>query len=58
VNLVRLRFFLALLGLLLALVAVLVNDRRVTWVAIIVLSASFLLRLAARRTPPPDDSAP
>ena len=53
-NLVRFRFLLSLFGLLLALVAVLVKDPRVTWIAIIVLAVALLLRFATRRAPPTD----
>lgn len=48
----RLRIFLALAGILLAVLALWRDDRRVTWAAIAVLGLALLLRMVARRTPP------
>lgn len=46
--LLRLRLAFAALGLVLAIVAIAVNDRRVTWVAIAMLAASVALRFVGR----------
>lgn len=46
--LLRLRSAFAALGLVLAIVAIAVDDRRVTWVAIAMLAASVALRFVGR----------
>lgn len=50
----RIRFNIALAGILLALVALWRNDTRITWVAIVVLAVAVVLRIAGCRgaTPP------
>jgi hypothetical protein len=53
VTLSRLRVPLSLVGLALALIAVLLDNRIVTWVAIGVLALAFSLRFVDRRTNPP-----
>ena len=45
----RLRLTLALMGLLLAALSVALDERRLGWVAIVLLAASLLLRLWLRR---------
>ena len=52
-TLSRLRVPLSLVGLALALIAVLLDNRIVTWVAIAVLAVAFSLRFVDRRTTPP-----
>jgi hypothetical protein len=47
----RLRFTLALAGLFLAALSVAFDERRLGWVAIVLLAASLLLRLWLRRRP-------
>ncbi len=44
----RIRLALSLTGMVLAVVAIMLNDRRVVWGAIALLAASLLLRLVAR----------
>jgi Flp pilus assembly protein TadB len=43
------RLGLSLAGMVLAVVAIMLNDRRVVWGAIALLAASLLLRVVARR---------
>jgi Flp pilus assembly protein TadB len=45
----RIRLALSLAGMVLAVVAIMLNDRRVVWGAIALLAASLLLRVVARR---------
>jgi Flp pilus assembly protein TadB len=45
----RIRLALSLAGMVLAVVAIMLNDRRVVWGAIALLVASLLLRVVARR---------
>lgn len=48
----RLRFNLAIAGILLAVVALWRDDTRITWVAIGVLAVAVILRIIGRRWPP------
>jgi Flp pilus assembly protein TadB len=48
----RIRLGLSLAGMVLAVVAIMLNDRRVVWAAIALLAASLLLRVVARRRRP------
>lgn len=48
-NLNRLRLVLSLAGMVMAVVAIMLNDRRVVWGAIGLLAASLLLRVVQRR---------
>jgi hypothetical protein len=48
----RIRLALSLAGMVLAVVAIMLNDRRVVWGAIALLAASLLLRVVARRRGP------
>jgi len=52
----RLRFNVALIGILLALIALWRDDRRITWIAIGVLGVAVVLRVIGRRSPtaPPE----
>ena len=45
----RIRLALSLAGMVLAVVAIMLNDRRAVWGAIALLAASLLLRVVARR---------
>jgi hypothetical protein len=45
----RIRLALSLAGMVLAVVAIMLNDRRVVWGAIALLAASLLLRVVAPR---------
>ncbi|HUQ15424.1 MAG TPA: hypothetical protein VM094_05180 [Gemmatimonadales bacterium] len=45
----RIRLALSLAGMVVAVVAIMLNDRRVVWGAIALLAASLLLRVVARR---------
>jgi uncharacterized membrane protein len=45
----RLRLVLAFLGIALAIAAIARDDRRIAWVAMIVLAVSLMLRIVARR---------
>jgi hypothetical protein len=45
----RIRLALSLAGMVLAVVAIMLNDRRVVWGAIALLATSLLLRVVARR---------
>ncbi len=45
----RIRLVLSLTGMVLAVLAIMLNDRRVVWGAIALLGASLLLRLVAGR---------
>jgi hypothetical protein len=45
----RIRLALSLTGMVLAVLAIMLNDRRVVWGAIALLAASLLLRVVARR---------
>jgi hypothetical protein len=51
-NINRVRLALSLTGMVVAVVAVMRNDRRLVWGAIGLLAASLLLRLMARRRGP------
>jgi hypothetical protein len=55
VNLNRVRLGLSLTGMVLAILAIMRNDRRLVWGAIILLAASLLLRVVARRRQPGGD---
>jgi hypothetical protein len=48
-NLHQVRLGLSLSGMVVAVVAIMLNDRRIVWGAIALLAASLLLRLVARR---------
>ena len=48
----QVRLGLSLSGMVVAVVAIMLNDRRVVWGAITLLAASLLLRLIARRRGP------
>jgi hypothetical protein len=48
-NLNRVRLALSLTGMVVAIVAIMLDDRRVVWGAIALLTASVLLRLYQRR---------
>jgi hypothetical protein len=48
----RVKLALALLGLVLAGVAVALDDRRITWMAIAFLAAALAVRIVERRRPP------
>ena len=50
-NLNKVRLGLSLTGMVVAIVAIMLNDRRVVWGAIALLAASLLLRLVARHRP-------
>ena len=50
-NLNKIRLALSLSGMVVAIVAIMLNDRRVVWGAIALLAASLLLRLVARDRP-------
>ena len=50
-NLTKIRLALSLTGMVVAIVAIMLNDRRVVWGAIALLAASLLLRLVARHRP-------
>lgn len=50
-NLNKVRLGLSLGGMVAAVLAIMLNDRRMVWVAIALLAASLLLRLLARRSP-------
>jgi hypothetical protein len=52
VNVNRVRLTLSLSGMVVAVVAILLEDRRVVWGAIALLAASLLLKLVARRGRP------
>jgi hypothetical protein len=45
----RLRLVLAFLGIALAIAAIARDDRRIAWVAMVVLAASLVLRIVARK---------
>jgi hypothetical protein len=49
VNLNKVRLGLSLTGMVVAVIAIMLNDRRVVWGAIALLAASLLLRLVAGR---------
>ena len=51
-NLTTLRLGLSLSGMVVAIVAITLNDRRIVWGAIALLAASLLLRLIAGRRRP------
>jgi hypothetical protein len=51
-NLNRVRLALSLSGMVVAVAAILLDDRRVVWGAIALLGASLLLRLVQRRQGP------
>lgn len=48
-NINRIRLGLSLAGMVVAVVAIMLNDRRMVWAAVALLAASLLLRLAERR---------
>ncbi len=48
----RLRFNVATAGILLAVVALWRDDKRITWLAIVVLAIAVILRIIGRRRPP------
>jgi hypothetical protein len=47
-NVNQIRLGLSLTGMVAAIVAIMLNDRRIVWGAIVLLAASLLLRLVAR----------
>jgi hypothetical protein len=49
VNINRVRLGLSISGMVLAVAAIMLNDRRVIWGAIALLAASLILRLVQRR---------
>jgi hypothetical protein len=51
-NLTRIRLVLSLTGMVMAVTAIMLDDRRVVWGAIALLGASLLLRLFQRRQGP------
>jgi hypothetical protein len=51
-NVNRIRLALSLTGMVVAVVAIMLNDRRVVWGAIALLAASLLLRVVARHRGP------
>jgi hypothetical protein len=51
-SLNRVRLALSLGGMLVAVVAIMLDDRRIVWGAIVLLAASLLLRLLGRRGRP------
>lgn len=52
-NLTWVRLGLSLAGMVVAVIAIMLEDRRVVWGAIALLAASLLLRIVARRRGPP-----
>jgi hypothetical protein len=52
-NINRVRLALSLSGMVLAVFAIMLDDRRLVWGAMVLLAASLLLRLVAGRRPPP-----
>jgi hypothetical protein len=48
-TLPQLRLGLSLTGMVVAVVAIMLNDRRIVWGAIALMAASLLLRIVARR---------
>jgi hypothetical protein len=48
----RIRLALSLTGMVMAVVAIMLNDRRLVWGAIALLAVSLLLRVVARRRDP------
>jgi hypothetical protein len=57
VNLNRVRLALSLSGMLVAVMAIMLDDRRIVWGAIALLAASLLLRLLGRRGRPGGDDS-
>jgi hypothetical protein len=51
-NLTKVRLGLSLTGMVVAVIAIMLNDRRIVWGAIALLAASLLLRLVAGRRRP------
>ena len=51
-NVNRIRLGLSLTGMVVAVLAIMLNDRRLVWGAVGVLAASLLLRVVARRRGP------
>jgi hypothetical protein len=47
-NVNQIRLGLSLTGMVVAIVAIMLNDRRIVWGAIVLLAASLLLRLVSR----------
>ncbi len=50
-TITRVRLALSLSGMVLAVVAIMTNDRRVVWGAVALLAASLILRLVQRNRP-------
>ena len=50
-NVNQIRLGLSLTGMVVAIVAIMWNDRRIVWGAIVLLAASLLLRLVTRNRP-------
>jgi hypothetical protein len=50
-NVNQIRLGLSLTGMVVAIVAIMRNDRRIVWGAIVLLAASLLLRLVTRNRP-------
>jgi hypothetical protein len=51
-TITRIRLALSLSGMVLAVVAIMTNDRRIVWGAVALLAASLILRLVQRNRPP------
>lgn len=54
-NINRLRLGLSLTGMVAAVLAIMLDDRRLVWGAVALLAASLLLRVVARRRGPDED---
>lgn len=52
-SLARVRLGLSLAGMVVAVIAIMLEDQRIVWGAIALLAASLVLRLVARRRGPP-----
>jgi hypothetical protein len=50
-NVTKVRLGLSLSGMVVAVVAIMLNDRRIVWGAIVLLAASLLLRVVAGKRP-------
>ena len=57
-NLTWIRLGLSLAGMVVAVVAIMLEDRRIVWGAIALLAASLLLRIVVRRRGPPRGGDP
>lgn len=54
-NINRIRLGLSLSGMVVAVLSIMLNDRRLVWGAIALLAGSLLLRVVARRRRPGED---